>query len=158
MNEVNSPKSPLDGTQTVLEAETVLDTYSVVAEWIRFADAKAAVTLTVNGVLLGVLVPALKAYFDEEDAVRPFVWWNALVIGLFAVWFILLSISAIYSFRCILPFRGTGRQDGSLAYHALPSGRRGAEVFLERSGKVRRGVGSHGDDRIETRSAYGTTH
>ena len=35
------------------------------------ADTKAAVTLTVNGVLLGVLIPTLKAYLSDRTAVRP---------------------------------------------------------------------------------------
>ncbi len=101
---------PAESTQNVLEAETVLETYVVVAEWIRFADAKAAVTLTVNGVLLGVLIPTLKTYLDDPDAWRPWPWWNSMAIGLFAGWFLFLAVSSIYSFRCILPFRGTGRQ------------------------------------------------
>jgi len=96
-------------TQQALEAETVLDTYTTVAEWIRFADAKAAVTLTVDGVLLGTLIPTLKSYLAETDVVHLWPWWNVLVIGLFIGWLLLVTISAAFAFHCILPFRGNGR-------------------------------------------------
>jgi hypothetical protein len=96
-------------TEKVLETESVIATYNIVAEWIRFADAKAAVTLTVNGVLIGVLLPTLKAYLADPVA-HPTAWWKWLVIVFFAGWLITLSVSAIYAFLCILPFRGLGRK------------------------------------------------
>jgi hypothetical protein len=100
---------PSGTTQQALEAETVLDTYTTVAEWIRFADAKAAVTLTVDGVLLGTLIPTLKAYLADTTTVHPWPWWTFLVIGLFVVWLVGVTVSAVFSFLCILPFRGAGR-------------------------------------------------
>src|SRR4051794_11706279 len=47
-----TPQGPSTG-QAVQEAENFIETYQVIGEWIRFADTKAAATLTVNGVLLG---------------------------------------------------------------------------------------------------------
>lgn len=106
-----TPKLPHQATtQEALEAETVLDAYSIVAEWIRFADTKAAVTLTVNGVLIGVLIPTLKAYLGEEDVVHPTVWWTKLVGGLFAAWLVGVLVSAWHSFLCILPLRGQSKR------------------------------------------------
>lgn len=96
--------------QESLEAENFIETYRIIAEWIRFADAKAAVTLTVNGVLLGLLIPTLKTYLGDRAAVHPTEWWTALVVFLFVGWLILLVLSAVSSFLCILPFRGQGRQ------------------------------------------------
>jgi hypothetical protein len=43
-----------------LETENLVATYDTVAEWIRFADAKAAVVLTVVGAIAGTLIPTLR--------------------------------------------------------------------------------------------------
>ena len=95
--------------EEVLEAENFIETYQIIGEWIRFADAKAAVTLTVNGVLLGLLVPTLKTYLTDPTP-HPTTWWPGLVVGLFVGWVVLLVISAIFAFLCILPLRGPSRQ------------------------------------------------
>jgi len=100
---------PSEATRNALEAETVLDTYTTVAEWIRFADTKAAITLTVDGVLLGTLIPTLKSYLSDTATVHPWPWWHLLVIGLFVGWLLGVTSSAAFAFHCILPFRGTGR-------------------------------------------------
>lgn len=50
--------------QEILKTEILVENYQIIAEWIRFADAKAAVTLTVNGVLLGLLIPISKRRFS----------------------------------------------------------------------------------------------
>ena len=94
--------------EQTLEAETFIESYKTIAEWIRFADAKAGVTLTVNGILLGLILPMLKTYL-ERDTVRP-PWWTAMVVSLFLCWLLFLVLSAICSFLCILPIRGTMRQ------------------------------------------------
>lgn len=96
-----------------LEIENYVETYKVIAEWIRFADAKAGVTLTVNGILLGLLVPTLKAYI-ADTAPRPFEWWTTLVVVLFIGWLLFMAASAAMAFLCVLPIRGTHRQ---LALH-----------------------------------------
>jgi hypothetical protein len=96
--------------EAILEAENFIDTYRTIAEWIRFADAKAAVSLTVNGVLLGMLIPTLKTYLAEKTTAHPAEWWTALVVILFLGWLVWLVLSAVYSFLCILPLRGPGRQ------------------------------------------------
>jgi hypothetical protein len=48
--EIESPAQARE--QVILEAENFIETYRTIADWIRFADAKAGVTLTVNGVRL----------------------------------------------------------------------------------------------------------
>ena len=92
-----------------LETANLIEGYHVIAEWIRFADAKAAVVLTVGGAIAGLVIPTLKSYLDEDVAAHPTVWWTKLVIGLFAVWLLLLLVSGICAFRCILPFRRKGK-------------------------------------------------
>ena len=108
-----------------LETENLIATYDTVAEWIRFADAKAAAVLTVAGALAGVLIPTLKEYlptlidqsvtvFDPETGRKLFRGvcrqpvWRAFVVGLYAVWLILTVASCWKAFRCILPFRRKG--------------------------------------------------
>jgi hypothetical protein len=97
-------------TEEVLEAENFIETYKLVADWIRFADTKAAATLTVNGVLLGLMIPTLKSYLAERSGGAVPAWWLPVVVMLFLAWLLTLVASASYSFLCILPFRGLGRQ------------------------------------------------
>lgn len=97
-------------TEEALETENFIDTYQMIGEWIRFADTKAGVTLTVNGILLGLLVPTLKSYLTDKSVTHPTEWWTGLVLGLFLIWLGLLVISAVNAFLCILPFRGQGKQ------------------------------------------------
>jgi len=92
----------------VLKVEVAIENYKIIADWIRFADAKAAATLTVNGVLLGLLIPTLKTYLAENSP-HPTEWWNVVVVIFFLGWLGLLALSAIHAFLCILPFRGVGR-------------------------------------------------
>ncbi len=98
------------GLQEAGKVKDHIETYKLIAEWIRFADAKAGVTLTINGVLLGLLIPTLKTYLTEKDTVHPTGWWTSLVVALFLAWLTAVVASAIYSFLCILPFRGQGRR------------------------------------------------
>lgn len=91
-----------------LEVENYTETYKVIAEWIRFADAKAGVTLTVNGILLGLLLPTLKSYLAEKVE-HPTAWWTSLVVVLFLGWLAFLAVSAVSAFLCILPIRGNAR-------------------------------------------------
>src|SRR5436190_8210898 len=108
--------SPLAGAQNALEVDNYVETYKVIADWIRFADTKAGVTLTVNGVLLGLLIPTLKSYLTDNTITHPFGGWTTLVITLFVIWIVLLVVSAANSFLCILPLRGLGR--GLVLSHA----------------------------------------
>lgn len=92
-----------------LETANLIEGYHVIAEWIRFADAKAAVVLTVGGAVAGLVIPTLKSYLGEDPTAHPTVWWNTLVSVLFAVWLLLLLLSGVFAFLCILPFRRKGR-------------------------------------------------
>jgi hypothetical protein len=102
------PSSRAD-VEKVLEVENLTETYKVIAEWIRFADTKAGLTLTVNGILLGLLLPTLKSYLAETTS-HPAGWWTGMVVVLFLVWLVLLVVSASSAFLCILPIRGLARQ------------------------------------------------
>ena len=95
--------------QTDLQTANLIEGYHVIAEWIRFADAKAAVVLTVGGAVGGLVIPTLKSYLMEPGAQHPTEWWTTMVSALFAVWLFLLLLSGIWAFRCILPFRQKGR-------------------------------------------------
>ena len=102
-----------DNNRTVvasnLETANLIEGYHVIAEWIRFADAKAAVVLTVGGAVGGLVIPTLKSYLEEDASKHPAAWWTTLVTVLFAVWLFLLLMSGIWAFRCILPFRRKGK-------------------------------------------------
>lgn len=98
---VNAPVSDV-------QTSDMIEGYHVIAEWIRFADAKAAVVLTVGGAIAGLVIPTLKGYLREE-IVHPTTWWTQLVCGLFAVWLLLILLSGIWAFSCILPFRNKGK-------------------------------------------------
>jgi hypothetical protein len=106
---VRQPDSPaMVRVENALESENYAETYRIIAEWIRFADAKAGVTLTVNGILLGLLLPQLKTYLDTKAA-HPTAWWTSMVVVLFLGWLLPLALSAVCAFLCILPIRGSGR-------------------------------------------------
>jgi hypothetical protein len=96
-------------TTTALEVENFTESYKVIADWIRFADSKAGVTLTVNGILMGLLVPTLKSYLAERTP-HPLEGWTVVVVVLFVVWLVFLVLSAASAFLCILPIRGTARR------------------------------------------------
>lgn len=96
-------------TEEALETENFIETYQIIGQWIRFADTKAGVTLTVNGILLGLMVPSLKEYLANAAA-HPTPWWSGLVLFLFFGWLVLLVASGIHAFLCILPFRGQGKK------------------------------------------------
>jgi hypothetical protein len=96
--------------EEVLDAERFVETYRIVAEWIRFADAKAAATLTINGVLLGLLIPTLRPFLTDTTKTHPVAGWTTLAVALFIGWLVFLALSAVCSFLCILPFRGPGRE------------------------------------------------
>lgn len=91
-----------------LEAESLIETYQIIGAWIRFADAKAAAVLAVNGALCGVLIPALHEYSNLEQE-HPVAWWTTLVSLAFSLWLIAMIWSCVLAFRCILPFRYRGR-------------------------------------------------
>ena len=99
---------PSTAVASNLETANLIEGYHVIAEWIRFADAKAAVILTVGGAIAGLVIPTLKGYLAEKTP-HPTPWWTTLVSALFALWLLLTLLSGIWSFRCILPFRRKGR-------------------------------------------------
>ncbi len=96
-----------DDAQDALEAENLIETYHIIGEWIRFADAKAAAVLAVNGALCGVLIPTLNEYL-KGDQPHPTPWWVVLVSGSFLCWLVAMIWSCVQAFQCILPFRRRG--------------------------------------------------
>lgn len=126
MSESTSPTSPtsptesgsvsvpsVDANRTIvasnLETANLIEGYHVIAEWIRFADAKAAVVLTLGGAVAGLVIPTLRSYLLEQSTIHPTSWWSGMVWCLFALWLLLLLASGIAAFLCILPFRRRGR-------------------------------------------------
>ena len=90
-----------------LETENFIDTYQIVAEWIRFADAKAAAVLAACGALAGVIIPTIKEFVAVESHITP--WWEMCGVVLYAIWLVFLIAACWWSFRCILPFRRSGK-------------------------------------------------
>lgn len=101
------PHPPKSDVATNLETANLIEGYHVIAEWIRFADAKAAVILTVGGAIAGLVIPTLKGYLAEK-AIHPTSWWTTMVIALFSAWLVLTLLSGIWAFRCISPYRRKG--------------------------------------------------
>lgn len=108
--ERDTPTIEETGLEITAETENVIDTYQITAEWIRFADAKAAVVLTVNGALASVLIPTLKPYLDAARSAGELR--DAVVLatlGCFVLFAILAIASSVSAFRCILPARRGGQ-------------------------------------------------
>ena len=98
--------------QDTLEAENFIETYQIIAEWIRFADAKAAVVLTALGALASLLIPTFKPFLQTpvEDYPQGLeMAWYPATIGLFFGWMVFAGGSCVYAFLCINPFRRKGR-------------------------------------------------
>ncbi|MEM6469939.1 MAG: hypothetical protein AAF802_10330 [Planctomycetota bacterium] len=87
----------------------LIEGYHAIAEWIRFADAKAAVVLTVGAALGGLVVPTLRRFLGEDITTHPFPWWPVIVGVTFALWLFFLLLSGICAFLCIQPFRRGGK-------------------------------------------------
>jgi hypothetical protein len=104
MTDTPSP-SPRTNDTSSERTENYLEAYSAIGEWIRFADAKAAVVLTVVGALASVLIPTLSELPDKPDP----QWLYFTAVGLFGVWAILMTLSGAYAVWCVLPLRKKGQ-------------------------------------------------
>lgn len=91
--------------------EVYIEAYHAIAEWIRFADAKAGVVLTVEAALAGLLIPTIKHVLDtpEGETLHLLPMWKTVVLSLFGLFIFFLLLSGSFAFRCIAPFRLRGR-------------------------------------------------
>ena len=90
------------------DTENYIEAYHAVAEWIRFADAKAGVVLTIAGALAGLLIPTIEPILRNESEAHLFPMWKPVCLALFALFTFFLLLSGIAAFRCIRPFRNRG--------------------------------------------------
>lgn len=123
--ETPASRSEGTGNQNIglkLDTENLIETYHVVAEWIRFADAKAAVVLTAAGAAVSVVVPTVREYLARDAASHPTAWWTYLVLAAFGLALLVLVLACISAFACILPFRLRGRHPSlDLCTHFHPA-------------------------------------
>jgi len=94
------PLGPNAGSieQAELQTRNLIAAYEQIAQWIRFADTKAALVLTVNGLFASFLIPTV----SDLTAGTP----RGLAIAasaLFIVWALFVGLSCLEAFRCILP-------------------------------------------------------
>lgn len=89
--------------------DNYIEIYHATGEWIRFADAKAAVVLTVAGAFGGLLIPNLKTVLEEESSGHLFPGWLYVTLGFFLLYLLFTIICGIAAFRCITPFRKGGQ-------------------------------------------------
>ena len=88
--------------------ENYIETYHAISEWIRFADAKAAVVLTVGGAMAGFLVPTVhKIIADTEEHLIPE--WKLVCYILFGLYILFFLLSGLYAFWCINPLSKRGK-------------------------------------------------
>lgn len=93
-----------ESTPIVSETSVLIENYKVVADWIRFADTKAAVLLAVQGALIGLFVPMSATFYERVTRGEfPSRAWPAFVIGSDVVWFGLFLASSLMALRCINP-------------------------------------------------------
>lgn len=103
------PQAPPAGVVNQLAIENGIEIYKITADWIRFADAKAAVVLAVAGTLAGLLIPLLKPYLNDVLAgkIEPALGYTTLAC--FGLWFGIVLLSTVYAFLCIVPYRVKGQ-------------------------------------------------
>lgn len=88
--------------------ENYIETYHAVSEWIRFADAKAAVVLTVGGAMAGFLIPTIhKVIADTDSHLIP--QWHAVCYVLFGLYILFFMLSGVFAFWCINPLTKRGK-------------------------------------------------
>ena len=92
----------------IASIDNYIEIYHATGEWIRFADAKAAVVLTVAGALGGLLIPNLKTVLDANPNGHLFPGWLTITLGFFGLYILFTVICGIAAFRCITPFRKRG--------------------------------------------------
>lgn len=127
-----------------VQTSDMIEGYHVIAEWIRFADAKAAVVLTVGGAIAGLVIPTLKTYL-QENVTHPTEWWTHFVCVLFSVWLLLILLSGIAAFSCILPFRQRGKHPAlGFCSHFHPAAI-GEAYSLEEADRFQKDCESMGD-------------
>jgi len=97
------PPQPPDSSAE--RTENYLEAYASIGEWIRFADAKAAVVLTVVGALASVLIPQLSELPEHPDP----AWLYYVAIGCFVLWSLLMLLSGAFAVWCVLPLRRKGK-------------------------------------------------
>lgn len=90
------------------EIECRLQQYNMIAEWIRFADAKAAVVLTVSGAAAGFIIPTINKVLLNESTSHWIPGWKPVVVTLFAGYLLFFLLSNVMAFLCINPFRKKG--------------------------------------------------
>lgn len=101
--------APTPTSDDQLSTEDLLSTHDMVGEWIRFADAKAAVVLTVAGAVASLLIPSFEVPPDINQVSAgafTFYWFTT---GLFLCWAFCLGAACFWAFRCINPFMDGGR-------------------------------------------------
>lgn len=114
--------------------ECLIENYHAIAEWIRFADAKAAVVLTVGAALAGFLIPSVRLLTGENASSEHLVpYWHLIALILFVCYVIFFLLSAVFSFLCINPLRRRGSHPSlghcDLFHPAAISSTYGSEKF-----------------------------
>lgn len=100
--------------------ECLIETYHAISEWIRFADAKAAVILTIGGAMAGFLIPSVHGVLNApDDAKHLFAQWQVLTLSVFAAYLLLFTISSVFAFLCINPLRNHRGEHPSLEHCSL---------------------------------------
>ncbi|MDB5351259.1 MAG: Membrane protein [Planctomycetota bacterium] len=92
------------------DAPVLIENYKIIADWIRFADAKAGVILGVQGVLASLLIPIGTTYAEGVKRVDPSArLWSGVVLLAYAAWFVLFLVSTLLALRCVVPHRRKGK-------------------------------------------------
>ena len=108
---VSTPKKPTPESERIQveDTENFIEAYHAVAEWIRFADAKSGVVLTVSAALAGILIPTIRPVIDDPAGVHLIPMWKTVTLTFFTLFLFFLILSGIAAFRCINPFRLRGK-------------------------------------------------
>jgi hypothetical protein len=95
----SAPLGPYAGIEPAeFQTRNLIAAYEQIAQWIRFADTKAALVLTVNGLFASVLLTTVA----DLSAAKPAELATAATV-LFVVWALFGGLSCLEAFRCILP-------------------------------------------------------
>ena len=88
--------------------ESRIEIYHAISEWIRFADAKAAVLLTVGAALAGFLIPSVRGVLIHSEQEHWLPYWSVITLVLFVCYLVFFILSSVFAFLCINPLKTRG--------------------------------------------------
>lgn len=88
------------------------NTYNLVNEWIKFADTKAGVLITLNGIIIGLVANNLTTIKNHLNA-------HSCLMIIFTLGFLSLITSLFFAIKCIFPNLSVGEPQSKIFFEHI---------------------------------------